>query len=297
MLLHRMFVLGDLQDDDDGGGGGLEGNDDRTLRQPAALSRHRREAWTRYAAAAGPWLSDRYGDAVVAVACRGHRDRRGLMRESVAACVRSLREYGARAAAGLPCRVAGLPVPQRELRAKAGACLDACPACLVDGGPRPDRSPAAAAVGAVVQYRRHLYRVCPRHGDAFAGDARRYADAVAERPDAATTRPGAVAEWPDVVAEWPGVVAAVRDLPTLGYLEQTVGAHVGRALTLLAAARPAYPGLSAEVAAAVFVGLRVGAYGSDGRVNRHYRRAFRRFADACRRYKSLVAGLQSAASP
>lgn len=89
-------------------------------------------------------------------------------------------------------------------------------------------------------------------------------------------------------------VLAVRDLPVLGFLEQTVGPPAEAALEALLALRPVYPGHSAAVSAALFLGLHVGAHGRDEDLNEYYRNLYALFVQTCRDFKMASVKLKLA---
>lgn len=102
---------------------------------------------------------------------------------------------------------------------------------------------------------------------------------------------------------------SVHHLPVLGYLEQTVGPAAGAALRALSVVRPVYPGHTAAVSAALFLGLLVGGSkrnaddGSDsagdgdgdgdGDVAEYYRALHTQFVRTCHRFKMAVIQLKS----
>lgn len=85
----------------------------------------------------------------------------------------------------------------------------------------------------------------------------------------------------------------VRDLPALGFLEQTVGPAAEAATRALSEHRPVYPGHSPAVSAALFFGLYVGSRGADDEdVNEYYRDLYELFVRTCRDFKAAVTRLR-----
>lgn len=80
----------------------------------------------------------------------------------------------------------------------------------------------------------------------------------------------------------------VKDLPVMGYLEQTISAAVSSALVELTAIKPIYPGLSPRVSAMMFLGLRIGMNSTDDDVKEYYRDTFDRFVNICHQFKMEV---------
>ncbi|XP_050431129.1 adenylate kinase 9-like [Adelges cooleyi] len=81
---------------------------------------------------------------------------------------------------------------------------------------------------------------------------------------------------------------AVADLPTMGFLEQTVAGRSSSALIELTAMKPVYPGLSESVSAMVFLGLYMGICSQDEDVAEYFKKALRLYTDTCHRFKNLV---------
>lgn len=91
----------------------------------------------------------------------------------------------------------------------------------------------------------------------------------------------------------------VHQLPVLGYLEQTVGPATGAAVRALSVIRPVYPGHTAAVSAALFLGLLVGGStknaddDGDSDLTEYYRALHTQFVRTCHRFKMAVIQLKS----
>lgn len=169
IIFHRVFVAN------------MDGPPDGNRNDgPASLSVRRHRAWTE-AFVGREWIAKRYGN----VTELSTDDR--TMEDSVAICVEALRQYSKNVTRNKPCRLASVPVVEREIVDRMTAFSDLCSVCKVqdDLTTRPGTDEDLRS--GLVQYGWHFYWTCPGHRETFAGDPDRYADMVPAKPEVLPT--------------------------------------------------------------------------------------------------------------